>query len=151
MFRAICLALLFVGVYSESVTFKSCREPATQCVVSSVAIDPCPESANKLPCKLKRGKTAKLTVDFTPDFDTDKLEGRWFWENGNTDLPLMGVDTNGCNFAPCPLKKGQQTQYNFDLDINRRWPTQTFDIKLKITGDTPDKECCFVTAIKLTR
>lgn len=151
MFRVIFVSALLIGVYSESVTYKSCREPARNCVVSAVSIDPCPESATKSPCKLKRGKTTHLTVDFTPDFDTEKLEGRWYWENGGTDLPLMGIETNGCTYTTCPLKKGEKHQYNFDLDINRRWPTQTFDIKLKITGDTPDKECCFVTAIKITR
>lgn len=151
MFRAILVSALIIGVYSESVSYKSCREPARNCVVNAISIDPCPEAATKSPCKFKRGKTVHLNVDFTPDFDTETFDSRWYWENGDTDLPLMGVETNGCTYTTCPLKKGVNSSYIFDLDINRRWPTQTFDIKLKMTGDSPDKVCCFVTAIKLTR
>ena len=147
----IVAALLFVAVSADSVKFKSCREPAPNCVVNSLTIDPCGEAASNSPCKFKRGKSAHMTVEVTPDFDTEKADAKWYWENGNTDLPLMGVETDACKSIDCPVKKGLKTTYNFDLDINRRWPLQTFDIKWRLTGDTPDKECCFVTAIKISR
>lgn len=151
-------ALVLAGIAcAEVVEFRSCDEniddeadlPQRNCSVKALRITPCPESAEGKPCKIKRGDSVELAVDFTPDQPVSELSGRAYWTNQLVDLPLLGMDTNACNYTACPLQPNKMQTYTYKLEISPFFPIRAYDVKWKLWSE--NTECCFITAIKLVR
>uniref|UniRef100_A0A0A9YQB5 MD-2-related lipid-recognition protein n=1 Tax=Lygus hesperus TaxID=30085 RepID=A0A0A9YQB5_LYGHE len=138
----------------EPIKFDNCGDTeAPRCDITNVKIDPCPEAATDEPCKIKRGNSATLTYNFTPRWapGSGELKTRAYWASV-LDLPFLGMDTDVCKYATCPIVKDQQNFYNFTLEIEKRYPAQRYNIKFRIWEDEaePKKECCIVFKLKLT-
>ncbi|KAJ1522528.1 hypothetical protein ONE63_001715 [Megalurothrips usitatus] len=156
---AVTLAALLcaTAAFADVVKFTSCdanldedAEPMQRnCTVQEVRISPCPEAAKGDPCKIKRGNSASISVDFTPTFDDSELSGRAYWSNQLVDLPLLGMDTQACNYTSCPLKANQKQTYTYNLEISNFFPVRAYNVKWKLWNDKT--ECCFVTGIKLIK
>ncbi|CAD7088496.1 unnamed protein product [Hermetia illucens] len=146
----VILALVGISV-AEVAKFTYCQNTVGDCKVNEVRINNCPEAVSGEPCKIKRGRSAEIEFDFTPDFDSPTLEGRLFWAS-EIDIPLVGMETDSCKFTSCPIVKNEKRTYNFTLPISRKFPAGTYDVKWRITGTKPEQEeCCFLTQIKLTK
>ncbi|XP_034249668.1 MD-2-related lipid-recognition protein-like [Thrips palmi] len=152
-------ALLFAGVaFADVVEFRSCDENVDEtfgepiqrnCTINAVSVTPCPEAAEGKPCKIKRGNSVSLAVDFTPLYADQELTGRAYWANQLVDLPLLGMDTNACNYTSCPIKANQKQTYDYKLEISNFFPVRAYDVKWKLWND--NTECCFLIGIKLLR
>ncbi|XP_055706621.1 MD-2-related lipid-recognition protein-like [Phlebotomus papatasi] len=136
---------------SELVRFHECEEKSPQdCTIHAVRINPCPEAENDQPCKVKRGRSATIEFDYSTAFRATELDSRIYWSNEGVDLPLIGVDTNGCNIVSCPVEANVNNTYAWTLNVSKKFPIRTFDIKMKIKNED-DNFCCFLTKIRLTK
>ena len=154
---AAALVALLAIASAEVVKFESCDAnldedaelPERNCTVTALRVTPCPESAEDKPCKIKRGNSVQLSVDFTPTHADTELSGRAYWSNQLVDLPLLGMDTNACNYTSCPLKANEKQTYTYNLEISNFFPVRAYDVKWKLWND--ETECCFIVPIKLIR
>ncbi|XP_059607676.1 MD-2-related lipid-recognition protein-like [Phlebotomus argentipes] len=155
MLRAIfILAVLTIVISpsaSELVRFQQCEETSPQpCTIHAVRINPCPEAENDQPCKIKRGRSASIEFDYAMEFQATELDSRMYWNNEGVDLPLIGVDTNGCNMVSCPIEANANNTYVWTLNVSKKFPIRVFDIKVKIKNQD-NNFCCFLTKIRLTK
>ncbi|GAB0087675.1 hypothetical protein DMENIID0001_020140 [Sergentomyia squamirostris] len=145
------LCLTFSLSACELVKFQECEEKSPQgCTIHAVRINPCPESANDQPCKIKRGRSATIEFDYATDYGTNEMDSRIYWSNDGVDLPLIGVETNGCNIVTCPVVANVNHTYAWTLNVSKKFPIRTFDIKMKIKNQD-ENFCCFLTKIRLTK
>ncbi|XP_055693991.1 MD-2-related lipid-recognition protein-like [Lutzomyia longipalpis] len=136
---------------AELVRFQECEEKSElACTIHAVRINPCPEAANDLPCKIKRGRSASIEFDYSSEFRATELDSRVYWSNEGVDLPLIGVDTNGCNIVTCPIEANINNTYTWTLNVSKKFPIRQFDIKMKIKNED-ENFCCFLTKIRLTK
>ncbi|XP_055384636.1 MD-2-related lipid-recognition protein-like [Condylostylus longicornis] len=151
MFNFRCIVFFAIIAYAkcEEVEFRSCSGTEETCTVSNVKINPCPEAASNKPCVIKRGKTADIEFDFIPKNDADSLVGQVYWAT-EADLPLTGMDTDACKHTACPVVKGTKQTYKYSLQIAKKFPINTYDIKWRLTSGNK-VDCCFITAIELKR
>uniref|UniRef100_A0A1B0CJX2 MD-2-related lipid-recognition domain-containing protein n=1 Tax=Lutzomyia longipalpis TaxID=7200 RepID=A0A1B0CJX2_LUTLO len=105
------------------------------CTIHAVRINPCPEAAKDLPCKIKRGRSASIEFDYSSEFRATELDSRVYWSNEGVDLPLIGVDTNGCNIVTCPIEANINNTYTWTLNVSKKFPIRQFDIKMKIKNE----------------
>lgn len=57
-----------------------------------------------------------------PVYADKELTGRAYWANQLVDLPLLGMDTNACNYTTCPIKANQKQTYDYKLEISSYFP-----------------------------
>lgn len=119
--------------------------------MSNVAINPCPEAAENLPCRVKKGRSVEISFDINPEFPVEALHSQAYWANGRMDLPLVGMDTDGCKSTTCPIEAGATQSYHWTLDVDKRFPTRPFNVKMKLKNTKDDNFCCFMFNIKLTK
>ncbi|XP_060823354.1 MD-2-related lipid-recognition protein-like [Bombus pascuorum] len=148
---------LFVAlsmVYAELVPWRQCPypDPDTQsnCTIDEVYIDPCKESAEGKPCKLKRGVVGNMTFHYTPSFSSEKIQGRIFWASQVMDIPFLGMSPDACLSTSCPIEAGQKNTYHVEVPILKKYPVRTYDLKWKIWNEE-EQECCFMFQIKITK
>ncbi|XP_044728789.1 MD-2-related lipid-recognition protein-like [Chrysoperla carnea] len=140
-------------ISAEEVPYQICPTKLNvtyACDIKSVRIDPCKEALlkNKKPCKIKKGTHAGIAVDFIPKFSSDKLVNKAFWDTGFIDMEFLGMEPNACEFTKCPIVSGQEVNYNYQLEISKSWPTNTYPIKWRLMAEG-GVECCFIIKIKL--
>lgn len=85
-------------------------------------IDPCPEAASDLPCKIKRGKSASIEFDYTADYNSTILTTAVFWASPDGDLPFVGMDKNACTYTQCPTNMNVKQTYRYTVPIHRKYP-----------------------------
>ncbi|XP_071867431.1 MD-2-related lipid-recognition protein isoform X2 [Bombus fervidus] len=126
--------------------------PDTQsnCTIHEVYIDPCKESAEGKPCKLKRGVVGNMTFHYTPSFSSEKIQGRIFWASQVMDIPFLGMSPDACLSTSCPIEAGQRNTYHVEVPILKKYPVRTYDLKWKIWNEE-EQECCFMFQIKITK
>ncbi|KAF5301412.1 hypothetical protein FQA39_LY02141 [Lamprigera yunnana] len=139
------LLTLFSAVVCEIVTLENCAENKDKCTVNEVQIDPCSEAASKKPCKIKRGKPASITIDYTPHFSCDRLTG----EATYLDQLLPQMETDACKTTTCPVVSGTTQKYTYNLMISRKFPSGIFNVKWTLTGANDDDQCCVIMKIFL--
>lgn len=121
-----------------------------QCTISNVEVTPCPEAAEDKPCRVKKGRSVSIAFDMQPSFSGESLESQAYWATGRTDLPLIGMDTDGCKATTCPIVAGTTQRYQWSLDVDKKFPSRQFNVKMKVK--TPEENfCCFMFNIKLTK
>lgn len=118
-----------------------------------------------------------ISFDVTPEFAVTKWHSQAYWaKNPRTDLPLIGMDTDGCKSTTCPVESGATQSYQWTFDVDKKFPAQTFNVKMKLTSQEKDAQdkvgqemggqdmvgqdkivkddnnfCCFIFVIKLTK
>ncbi|XP_044255083.1 MD-2-related lipid-recognition protein-like [Tribolium madens] len=149
-----CVILLFTGVInSEIIAFENCEDSDDSvCEVKEVRVEPCKEAKNKKPCKFKSGTNATIEFDYISHFDTDKLLNQAYSVTSLLDLPLIGMDRDGCKSVQCPMKSGETGVYKHQLHISPAFPLLNYNVKWRL-WDAHDgkKGCCFTFKIKLVR
>lgn len=94
----------------------------TNCVINEITVEPCPEAANNKPCKLKRGKSAKLSFNFTPGFDATTASSEAYWIGQLNEVPWAGMNTDACAMTTCPIQKGVNQTYSYELEVAKKYP-----------------------------
>ncbi|KDR10612.1 hypothetical protein L798_15140, partial [Zootermopsis nevadensis] len=95
---------------------------APNCTVHEVRITPCADATENKPCKIKRGRSASISVDFTPTVSGDGLTGKIFWVNQMGDLPFVGMNSDACSFTTCPIQAGNRQTYEYQLSVSKKFP-----------------------------
>jgi len=154
---AVCV-LLLGAVGAEVVTFANCPlsddEPArtSNCTIDEVRISPCAEASQGKPCVIKRGRSASIEFDFTSSVNVDSVTGKVYWVSQAGDFPFVGMNTDGCSFTTCPIVAGNRQSYVYQLNISKKFPVRSYDIKWRVWNEQADiLECCFLTKIKLVK
>ncbi|XP_012256338.2 MD-2-related lipid-recognition protein-like [Athalia rosae] len=156
-FDRVLIALFAVAAISttlaEVVVWQPCSDEVSVseqpgCTIHEVRVNPCREAAQGKPCRIKRGRNAGITFDYTPNFSSDTLQNRAYWTRPGGDLPFIGMNLNACNATVCPSVSGQKQTYSYQLSISQSFPARTYDVKWKLWNQE-QQECCFVFQIKL--
>lgn len=121
-----------------------------ECTVSNVHINPCPEADEGHPCRVKKGRTVSISYDLTPTFRIETLESQAYWPNGRVDLPLVGMETDGCKSTTCPIEENTTKSYQWHLDVDKKFPTRQYTVKMMMKSQE-ENFCCFLFTIKLTK
>jgi len=50
------------------------------------------------------------------------------------EIPVPGVESNGCNHVKCPLVKGEKYEFVYSLNIPKLLPDVKADITAKLVG-----------------
>lgn len=59
---------------------------------------------------------------------------RAYWSAAFVDLPFVGMDTDACKYATCPIVAEQQNHYNYTLDIDKKFIAVSRNIYCKMIG-----------------
>ncbi|XP_037949489.1 MD-2-related lipid-recognition protein-like [Teleopsis dalmanni] len=149
-----CLVLLTVLIFglAEVVDYKLCPgSDHEECIINEVRINPCPQAAQHIACKLRRGKPSNMSFDYTPKFDSDSFEGSLTWVKSETEEPpLLGFDREACKYTTCPIRKDQPNNYEIIVPIQNKFPMGSYTIRWNLKAPS-GKSCCFTTDIKLVR
>ncbi|XP_055316438.1 MD-2-related lipid-recognition protein-like [Sitodiplosis mosellana] len=157
-FYLISLSLTWLVCISnaEHVQHAPCESNPGDCTVHEVRVVPCPESEEHKPCKVKRGKTATISFDFTTQWEATTAHGELFSADDEEDLPLNGMNMhNACQFTSCPIRASTKQSYTYTLPLAKKFPVGTYTIRWVLRNAAKPEEtnerCCFTTKIKLTK
>ncbi|KAL5235008.1 hypothetical protein ACI65C_002418 [Semiaphis heraclei] len=134
------------AVNAENVTdFRMCRN--TNCKVTDVFIDPCPEALEEKPCELPQTVNASITFKYKPKFGSASPRTRLYAETVFLDLPFLDMDTNACLYTNCPIMKDTEQNWLYKLFVSKNYPKARYTVKLKFWDDGPTAletdQCCF--------
>ncbi|XP_055316439.1 MD-2-related lipid-recognition protein-like [Sitodiplosis mosellana] len=152
---SLCLTWLVCGLNAEVVKTETCYSTPGQCKISEVRIDPCREASENRPCVVRRGTNAQISFDFTPEWSVPNVYSNVYSVGDEGDLPMPGMDTDGCKFTSCPFQASTKQTYTYNLPIQKKFPKGSYLIKWilrDLANETnTDTMCCFTTRIKLIK
>jgi len=71
-----------------------------------------------------------LVLLWFSEYPAEKLTSRAYWANALIDMPLLGMDTNACNYTTCPVEANKPYTYTFGLNIADFFPIVSITIIL---------------------
>lgn len=152
---SLCLIWLLCIANAEVVVFSPCDDNPGSCTIHEVRIQPCPESEEHTPCKVKRGKTATIEFDYTTQWDSSTAHGQVYSVTDDGDLPMAGMNTNACDHTSCPIQTSNRKTYIYNLLLAKKFPVGTYTARWVLRNpekpETSSERCCFTFKIKLTK
>nr|ABG76188.1 group 2 allergen Blo t 2 isoform 4 [Blomia tropicalis] len=127
MFKFICLALLVSYAAAGDVKFTDCAHGE----VTSLDLSGCSGDH----CIIHKGKSFTLKTFFIANQDSEKLEIKISAIMNNIEVPVPGVDKDGCKHTTCPLKKGQKYELDYSLIIPTILPNLKTVTTASLVGD----------------
>jgi len=82
-----------------------------------------------------KGKDFTLHVDFVANQNTDKVAFKFTANIGGIEIPVPGVDSNGCNGLTCPLVKGEHYSFRFHMVVPKLLPNLQTVVGTQLVGD----------------
>lgn len=93
-------------------------------------------------CTIHKGKDFKLSADFVANQDTKKVEIKITANVNGLEIPVPGVESNGCNgHIACPLTKGSKYTFNYSLNIPKLLPNLKAVVNAQLIGDAGVLAC----------
>nr|AAQ73481.1 type 2 allergen Blo t 2.040 [Blomia tropicalis] len=126
MFKFICLALLVSSRRQRCQIYRSCTWEVTSLDLSGCSGDH---------CIIHKGKSFTLKTFFIANQDSEKLEIKISAIMNNIEVPVPGVDKDGCKHTTCPLKKGQKYELDYSLIIPTILPNLKTVTTASLVGD----------------
>ena len=80
-------------------------------------------------CVIHKSKPVHVQSNFTANQDTSKIDVKVTATLNGLEIPIPGIDTDGCKVLKCPLKKGTK----YFLDYTFHIPSIAPEIKSKVT------------------
>ncbi|KAJ8714054.1 hypothetical protein PYW08_007674 [Mythimna loreyi] len=127
----VCFAVLAASALATNV--QQCPGQEFENLSDNVQLSPC----KKPPCKLKKGTSQSITINFTPETDLADVKNHVTADLFGVELPFVGVDgssicekvymENG-DKAACPLKAGTKYTYKDSFPILSFYPTVTLRV-----------------------
>ncbi|XP_054157284.1 NPC intracellular cholesterol transporter 2-like [Oppia nitens] len=110
-----------------------------------IIVTPCAS----LPCPLKRGTNATLSVKFEIPEDSEKLMAKMGIIVGGLRLSVPKFDANLCGGygVTCPVTKGTHYRYNYTIAIGDDYPIFTTTLRLMAKDDQQNMVFCFKVPI----
>nr|ABG76192.1 group 2 allergen Blo t 2 isoform 8 [Blomia tropicalis] len=127
MFKFICLALLVSYATAGDVKFTDCAHGE----VTSLDLSRCSGDH----CTIHKGKSFTLKTFFIANQDSEKLEIKISATMNGIEVPVPGVDKDGCKHTTCPLKKGQKYELDYSLIIPTVLPNVKTVTTASLVGD----------------
>jgi len=157
LFLTLTLALTLGLVQGESVLSSHCPAVRPLSKVTEVRIIPCPLPGNGAdhPCRLQRGNTSTISVDFVPEREITGLRASLSWVmTPGIELPFPGLEQNGCNSlteGSCPLQPNTRYTWTATIKLADAYPLRTYNLKLKLTDGYPAQNVvlCETFAVQL--
>ncbi|XP_050538571.1 MD-2-related lipid-recognition protein-like [Daktulosphaira vitifoliae] len=130
--------------------FRHCLN--SNCVVTNVHIEPCPEALDDNPCEISLGNNATITFNYQPHFKTQAPKSRLYGVKV-IDFPFLDMDSNGCLYTSCPLEVNVTKQYKFEFHASEIFPRGDHLTKMRIWDDSEkakfEDQCCILFDVKL--
>ena len=111
---------------------------------------------NILPCKMTRGSTGRVEVDFVPPFDARSLyadvRGRTGSDLIPVYLPLMGFHKEACigHGITCPVSKNSRQTYNYEMLVDYNMPSLRTDAIWRLSDYWGFTVACFKVDIHIS-
>ena len=142
----IACALLALAALAGATDVQQCTGENYDGLSDNVQLSPC----KRPPCKLKKGTSQHITINFTPDHDITEVKNHVTADVFGVPLPFVGVDGNSvCDKletesgekASCPLKAGTKYVYKDSFPVLNFYPT--IDVKVHwALSDAEKKQRC---------
>jgi len=145
MYSFAVFAVLIACAIATPVKFKDCGSKTG--AIKTVDISGC----DTFPCKLKRGTTADVQVDFTSNIDTKTLKAVVHGRVAGIPLPFPIPNSDGCKSnCKCPVTKGSQNLYKNSIDVSTHYPKVQVMVKWELRDDNNNDVFCFVIPAEIT-
>lgn len=111
--------------------------------VTAVHVQPC----SLEPCAIRRGETARINIAFTSNQYTRSVAtGISAVLGDQLELPLPSADRDGCRGKGlrCPLRKGANYVFSYDLEVKPIYPKLNTTAKFTLTGERGTVVCALV-------
>ncbi|XP_030573583.1 MD-2-related lipid-recognition protein-like [Drosophila novamexicana] len=146
------LLLLAALANAEVVNFHPCADTVDMCTIDQVRVEPCVQAERNAACHIRRRHPSKISFEFTPKFDADRLEASLGWVKSETEeLPLVTLDREACKATTCPVRAGVQQTYTLTAPVEAKFPLSAYTIRWALTDPVTSKRCCFTHDIKVVR
>merc|ERR1719495_586454 len=133
----LCFAVVFAD---DPVAFRDCGSKGK---ITGVTVNNCPS----LPCKLKRGTNATITMTFAPSVDIPAATSVCYGYLGGTiKTPFPLTDNNACHDMTCPAKAGASTVYKHVLPVNPIYPKVSVIVQWEVHTASA-LETCFTVPV----
>lgn len=76
-----------------------------------------------------------MTADLVANQDTKKVHIKIMANVGGLQIPIPGVEENGCNHIKCPLTKGEKATFTYSLNIPKLIPNIKAHVIAELIGD----------------
>ncbi|KAH9395824.1 hypothetical protein TYRP_020235 [Tyrophagus putrescentiae] len=131
MYAKLIVALAFVAVaFAGNVKFEDCGHHE----VVKLNISQCADGVAT--CVLHKGKPLALDAEMISNQDTAKISVHLSAKVEGLEIPIPGVDRDGCKYVKCPVKKGEHVHLNYALTVPKLLPNlHNVEIGAKISGD----------------
>lgn len=63
-----------------------------------------------------------MIENYIIEWEATELHGQVYSVTDDGDLPLIGMNTVGCEFTTCPVQSGIKQTYNYTLPLARKFP-----------------------------
>nr|ABU97461.1 group 2 allergen Ale o 2 [Aleuroglyphus ovatus] len=95
-------------------------------------------------CVIHKGKEFKMSADFVANQSSEKVEIKIIAKVNGLEIPVPGVESNGCNHMKCPVTKGQKYTFNYGISIPKLLPNIKALVTAKLIGDHGVLACLIV-------
>lgn len=86
------------------------------------------------------------------DFSATQLNASASWPSAVMELPLLDMDSDACKYTTCPVEKGVEQTYKYDLLIANYFPRAEYKVRYKLfNASNKDETCCILFNIKIIR
>lgn len=154
LLRLVVFIFLISFVFGENIQVNQCPGNENLCLLEEIRVTPCPQGKNNKPCIFKRGNNASIEFDFIPSFNASHVSVQAYSATFFADLPLAGMDTDGCHFTQCPIKAAESYNLSYNLYLSPYFPAATYTVKWWLWDSLDNslrntRGCCFTFKIRL--
>jgi len=140
----LCAALCWCAANAQEVKYAPCKGVMDDAKINHVIITPCP----KLPCQLKRGTNATVSINFTMNADATVATQATTVVHGiiaGVPVPYPTAFTDACATAgiKCPLKPDGTNFYTAKLLVKQEYPQVNLYVKWELQDQTKADIFCF--------
>uniref|UniRef100_Q9NFQ4 Mite group 2 allergen Gly d 2.02 n=1 Tax=Glycyphagus domesticus TaxID=105145 RepID=ALL22_GLYDO len=86
-------------------------------------------------CVIHRGKPLTLEAKFAANQDTTKATIKVLAKVAGTPIQVPGLETDGCKFVKCPIKKGDPIDFKYTTTVPAILPKVKAEVTAELVGD----------------
>ncbi|XP_050537837.1 MD-2-related lipid-recognition protein-like [Daktulosphaira vitifoliae] len=147
-------ALVFLAFANgeEIKNFEMC--PGTRCKISSLDVNPCPQSLKGKMCEFSTGLNVSVNFSYITEFSSMVPKTNWYAVVGSLEVPNPNMKTDGCLYTSCPIKAGIEGKYyTGEIPLIKAIPKGQYVGQIKFWDGTKfasrKDHCCFRLTIKI--
>jgi len=135
----LCLVLSVLFAIANATTFTDCGSTSGE--VKSVDVTNCPDSEEV--CKLERGKSAGITINFVSKCESKSLKAVVHGVIHSVPMPFPIPNPDACKSGvTCPMKNGETYTYTNNLNIRNSYPAISVTVRWELQDDQTKNTVC---------